>query len=369
VGTVGPSAEVCDGADNDCDGQTDEGFNIGAACDGVGACGAGTRECAGPNQTRCSTDPGGSRSQVAAEVCDGADNDCDGQVNEGLANCCDGGGAVPCNGCPAGTVVPDGWACIPAGSFQMGSPADEPGRGGDETQHQQDISRPYLMKVTEVTQGEWFLRMGTRPSLFAACGDTCPVEQVNWYEAVAYVNALSSAERLERCYADAQGNDYDAADAGAERTPVWRNGTACRGYRLPTEAEWEKAARAGTATASYNGPVGNLECELDANLDAIAWYCGNANNTTHPVRGKRANDWGLYDMLGNVWEWCWDRYNAYPGVPAADYGGPAAGDYRVSRGGSWYNNARDVRAANRNGFLPEFRNGSVGFRPARSVIP
>jgi formylglycine-generating enzyme required for sulfatase activity len=282
---------------------------------------------------------------------------------------CSGGAEAPCNGCPAGTVVPEGWVCIPAGSFQMGSPSNEVGRINDETQHLQDLGVPYLMKVTEVTQGEYAALMGQNPSRFGACGSTCPVETVDWYEAVAYSNALSSAEGLARCYANAEGDDYDSDDADGLETPVWRDGAACGGYRLPTEAEWENAARAGTVSASYDGPVEDVGCVFDASLDPIAWYCGNAEDTPQPVHGKRVNAWGLADMLGNVWEWCWDWYAAYPGAPPANHAGPAAGDGRVVRGGSWYNHARVVRAAVRNRYYPGTRYGNVGFRPVRSVSP
>ena len=149
---------------------------------------------------------------------------------------CDGGSASPCNGCPPGTIVPAGWVCVPATSpegFTMGSPPAEPGRDGDETQHAVTLTRSFLLKSTEVTQGEWLSVMDRSPSSFSHCGDDCPVEQVSWYEAVAYCNALSTIEGLPRCYAGAGGADYDRADASAEATPVWRGGPACAGYRTP----------------------------------------------------------------------------------------------------------------------------------------
>ena len=239
----------------------------------------------------------------------------------------------------------------------------------EEAEHQTTLTRPFLLKATEVTQGEWRSLMGDSPSFFANCGDDCPVEQVSWYEAVAYTNALSSAEGLPRCYADLGGADYDRTDARNLVTPVWRNATACMGYRLPTESEWEYAARAGTAGASYNGAVDEWDCGVDANLDSIAWYCGNSGDTTHPVGGRLANAWGLYDMLGNVWEWTWDWYAYYPAGPGRDYVGAAAGDYRVVRGGSWGNRARNARSAVRYEDYPEFRSVSVGLRPARTLQP
>ena len=110
-------------------------------------------------------------------------------------------------------------------------------------------------------------------------------------------------------------------------------------------------------------------CAVDANLSGIAWYCWNAGNTTHPVAGKGANAWGLYDMLGNVWEWNWDRYGAYPAGPGQDYLGSLAGDGWVRRGGDWRNNAQYARSADRDYGLPEGRDNNVGFRPARTLEP
>jgi formylglycine-generating enzyme required for sulfatase activity len=286
----------------------------------------------------------------------------------GSCGVCAGGLVCDANGqCAAAPPVPQGFVRIEAGVFTMGSPVNEAGRGKDETRHQVTLTRAFALKATEVTQGEWFAVMGTRPSRFAGCGDDCPVEQVSWYDAVAYCNALSLSEGLPRCYADGGGADYDAADANNQTTPTWRNGLDCQGYRLPTEAEWEYAARAGTVEASYNGPVGEVDCGFDASLDPIAWHCGNSGDTAHPVGRKRANPWGLYDMLGNVWEWSWDWYAGYPAGAAQDPQGPAAGGDRVLRGGSWYNNGQSVRAASRPGNLPGNRYDNLGFRPARSL--
>jgi len=195
------------------------------------------------------------------------------------------------------------------------------------------------------------------------------VETVSWYDAVAYCNALSLREGLERCYQDAGGADYDAADADSGVTPSWPRGLACQGYRLPTEAEWEFATRAGTQTAFYTGAITQTWCDpLDPNLDLAGWYCGNANDTTHAVGGKQPNAWGLYDMLGNVWEWCWDRYDSYPAGPVSDPLGPQAGSRRVKRGGSWYYLARYARAAYRNDVVPGNRYSDLGLRPARSTL-
>ncbi|MCK6573451.1 formylglycine-generating enzyme family protein, partial [Myxococcota bacterium] len=237
-----------------------------------------------------------------------------------------------------GGDAPAGYVTIPTGEFTMGSPSGEKGRDGDETPHRVRITRGFYLKATEVTQGEWESVMGSNPSGFTDCGKTCPVENVSWNDAVSYLNKLSDREGLGRC--------YDASGAFV--------GLSCKGYRLPTEAEWEYAARAGTTGARHG------------DLDAVAWYDGNSGSTTHPVGKKRSNAWGLYDMLGNVSEWTNDRYGDYADGTGTDPVGPASGEIRVRRGGSWVNNAQGVRAALRRGSTPDYRSGSLGFRPLRA---
>ena len=179
----------------------------------------------------------------------------------------------------------------------------------------------------EVTQGEWEAVMGQNPSGFEDCGSRCPVEQVSWEDAQEYVRRL---------------NEREAAAGSSAR------------YRLPTEAEWEYAARAGTVGARYG------------ELDEIAWYWDNSGATTHPVGGKPANAWGLHDMLGNVSEWVSDWLGDYPSAAVTDPTGPSTGPYRVNRGGGWYFNARYVRSANRSTLSSGNRADNIGFRLVRT---
>jgi len=236
---------------------------------------------------------------------------------------------------------------LPAGRFTMGSPEGPPvfggeeGRDGDEAQHEVVLSRGFLLGEVPVTQAEYQAVTLSNPSHFSGHPDR-PVENVSWLDAVGFCNAVSRGLGLEEAY----------VVKGTEVT--WR-GLSCSGFRLPTEAEWEYACRAGTTGARYG------------NLGDVAWYDGNSGGETHAVRGKQANAWGLYDTLGNVWEWCWDWYASYPQDVVTDPVGPDSGSNRVYRGGSWGFDARCARAAFRNGCGPGYRGGYLGFRLARSL--
>jgi formylglycine-generating enzyme required for sulfatase activity len=314
--------------------QSDRGNcgRCGVACQGEEVCREGQCACASAAETSC----GG--------VCVDLQSD--------RGNCGRCGVACDAGDCTEGAcALPPGYVRIEPGVFTMGSPAGELGREPSESQHRVTITRAFLMKTTEVTQAEWQAVMGNNPSSFAACGANCPVEQVSSNDAVDYVNRLSDAAGLARC--------YDANRAFA--------GLACLGYRLPTEAEWEYAARAGTQTAYHTGVNTQTTCVNDPNLNLAGWYCGNAANTTHPVGQKQVNAWGLYDMHGNVWEWVEDGVAIYPAGAAVDPVDPAAGGFRVIRGGSWNYSAQDARAASRSNNTPDGRNNRIGFRPARSL--
>ena len=264
-------------------------------------------------------------------------------------------------------VVPPGYVHIPSGTYQRGSPDNEPGRTSEETLHRVTITRDFFMKSTEVTQDEWAALMAANPSGFRACGGACPVENITWYMALAYANAVSVQEGLKPCYLEPQFNTtYESVDAQSNRAPIWESGPECEGYRLPTEAEWEYAARAGATTAFHNGSLTDQGCE-DTGLDAIAWYCGNSDNMTHPVAQKEPNAWGIYDVAGNVWEWTWDGLDPYAEEPLSDPVGPPEDSLRIQRGGSWSFSATFCRSASRTGVAPSERGNEAGLRLARTV--
>jgi formylglycine-generating enzyme required for sulfatase activity len=186
------------------------------------------------------------------------------------------------------------------------------------------------MQTTEVTQGQWKSVMGSNPSSFSNCGDDCPVEEVSWYDVQAFITEMN--QRGEGTYA------------------------------LPTEAQWEYAARAGSTTAFANGDITETGSGYDSNLDAMGWYNYNSGSVTHPVEQKQANAWGLYDMHGNVYEWCQDWYGSYSSDAVTDPDGPSSGSFRVYRGGSWNYDARYCRSANLDACSPYNGGNCLGFR-------
>jgi formylglycine-generating enzyme required for sulfatase activity len=226
---------------------------------------------------------------------------------------------------------------IPKGTFMMGSPESEKGRDkDDETQHEVTISKDYYLGVIEVTQGQYEKVMGTNPSHFQkqfirkSDSSMYPVEQVSWEDAVDFCKKLSELPEEKK---------------------------AGRVYCLPTEAEWVYACRAGSKSAYSFG-------ETSKSLGDYAWFDRNSKGQTHPVGERKPNAWGLYDMHGNVWEWCSDRYGEYPKVAVSDPVGPREVSVRVLRGGSWCDVAASCRSAIRRRYVPSIRGNDLGFRLA-----
>ena len=249
-------------------------------------------------------------------------------------------------------VVPDDrFVRINGGTFIMGSPMDEPGRFSNEHQRQVTVSSFYMMK-SGVTQAEYLELMGINPSYFR--GPNLPVERVSWFDAIEFCNRLSERKGLRAVYT------IDGKNVTWDRS--------ANGYRLPTEAEWEFAARAGTITPFFTG---NNITTGQANYDGNRPYNNNARGVfrqrTTPVGSFAPNSFGLYDMHGNVGEWCWDWNTEYARGPQINPAGAVFGSHRVFRGGSWNHAADFLRSARRGGALPTERGAFLGFRLVRNA--
>ena len=217
------------------------------------------------------------------------------------------------------------------GAFTMGSPATEFGRGDDETRHPVTLTRKVYIGQHEVTQAEWKQVMGVNPSRFGECA-RCPVETVDFFQVNAFLSRLNA-------------------------------GNAAMRYRLPTEAEWEYACRAGTATAFSTGrSISTEQANYDGRFPYSAGSQGGTRGATAPVGSYPSNAWGLFDMHGNVWEWTADWYGEYHAGPATDPAGSPKGKARVIRGGSWNFDAKSMRCAGRFTHAPQDKGFSLGFR-------
>jgi uncharacterized repeat protein (TIGR02543 family) len=258
---------------------------------------------------------------------------------------------------------------VPGGSFDMGKDLGTAATGDDTPVHTVTLSGFYMGKYP-VTQAQYQAVMGSNPSSFnsnPASGETQgnrPVESVSWYDAIVFCNKLSMAEGLNPAYSIS--GSANPSDWGA--VPNWGYDTAwdaavivsgANGYRLRTEAQWEYAAKGG------NGSPGNYTYAGSDNADAVAWYSSNSGSMTHEVGKKAANGLGLYDMSGNVWEWCWDWWGSYSSGAQTDPTGAVSGADRVVRGGGWHSSAENVRSAVRAVSYPLNRFISDGFRLVR----
>jgi len=271
-------------------------------------------------------------------------------------------------------AVEQGFVYLDPGEFKMGSPKSEKERKQDELEHVVRITRPFLIARHEVTQDEYHAIVGDRPSHFFVDSRTGkhPVDSVTWFDALRYCNLLSERRGVAQYY---------------EITDIQRKGTAIiaakvkvlggTGYRLPTEAEWEYACRAGTTTTHHFGTLardsrvnkrGNFRYSLTVPTYGLAFH---SPGMTHEVGKFRRNPWGLYDMHGNVAEWCWDWYDKsyYSKSPKADPTGPASGIHRVLRGGSYLVSQHNCRSASRFWSQPAETKFYIGFRVARYAPP
>jgi formylglycine-generating enzyme required for sulfatase activity len=275
--------------------------------------------------------------------------------------------------------VPAGWVRVEPGTFVMGSLSKEPGRGDLEQAHNVTITYPFLVSAYEVTQKEWEEITYRKPTAFTGCGLTCPVTDVSWFDAVAFANRLSERSKLESC--------YEIKESGTAKEVSWPRGTACRGFRLPTEAEWEYAARAGGAEALGDAPLtamerqpadpalaeravfgGNSSVTYAGAEDCSKWGAGLTSCGVAPVGSKKPNAWGLYDTSGNASEWVWDTLSNFPVNGVVDPAQHAAGQPNLVRGGSWMSTGRDCRLAAREQTQPVARK-TFGIRLVRSIDP
>jgi formylglycine-generating enzyme required for sulfatase activity len=401
--TIHPGAEEIpyDGLDQDCDGADLSDVDG----DGFDAVEAGGDDC---------DDEDGAVHPDAIELCNGVDDNCDGETDEDSAEdaltwyadvdgdgwgdldtetqaCerpsghvdrphdCDDGNAIIYPGMVEQLQgIPMAFMCN--GTYTMGSPLEEIGRESHERPHTVVLTHDFHIGVTEVTQGQFEAVTGYNPSASAEyCSEDCPVEDLNWHEAVAFTNALSAAAGLPLCYTClVQGAGTDNEQMVCGDSDAYEKIYDCPGFRLPTEAEWEYAARAGETAAIHNGGnlvdtddffncEGYLELSNGALLDDISWYCGNSGYINRPVGLLMPNNWGLYDIAGSVVEWVNDWYDQILFDETDPVGvGMDEATQKVYRSSSYFFAPKHARSADRGYIEPRFGYDLLGFRIART---